>query len=96
MVRRVAAATEIQRFFREKKFMQQNNQLFEMHSAAATIIQARARGISARNRYYTAFFGFIRLQAIYRGVLGRRAVGEMMYRQQQFEQEHQKRAAAAG
>jgi ankyrin repeat protein len=39
----------------------------EVKANAATLIQARARGIKARNCYFSALFGIIRLQAIFRG-----------------------------
>ena len=71
---RIIAAIQIQRFYRQNKFQQESNELRAIYSRAATIIQSRARGIIARNNYYAAFFGFIRLQAICRGVLTRKSI----------------------
>ena len=71
------AATIIQRFYRGARFRRQNNDLRFILNTAAKIIQARARGINARTQYYTALFGFIRLQAHVRGVLARNGVRDM-------------------
>jgi myosin-5 len=63
------AATVIQRSYRNFFYRKMDN--FVMHRSAC-IIQARARGIHARNIFYTALFGFIRLQAIHRGRIDRK------------------------
>jgi ankyrin repeat protein len=76
MIERSIAAKQIQRFYRSFKFRQQNDDFQYMLSGAATVIQARARGIIERNRYYTGFFGFIQLQAVVRGFLCRKALEE--------------------
>ncbi len=68
------AASIIQKFYRVMKIKQESNEIRVLYDRAAAVIQSRARGINARNNYYTAFFGFIRLQAIFRGVLARKNI----------------------
>ncbi len=58
------AAVTIQRAV--KSFLYQKKST-SVESRAATVIQARVRGIICRNKYYAALFGIYRLQALYRG-----------------------------
>lgn len=67
-MRKRVAVKKIQRAFRSY-YSQKNYDGICNH--AAVIIQARVRGIISRNHYYTAFFGFIRLQALVRGASAR-------------------------
>jgi serine/threonine protein kinase/ankyrin repeat protein len=80
VAKRGTAALVIQRAFRRVKFKQENNELRIIFSHAASLIQARVRGMNARTKFYHALFGFIRLQALSRGVSARTSF--LKFRQQ--------------
>jgi len=62
--RQSAAASVIQRAFRSAIYRRQTH---SVSNIAATMIQARFRGISSRNNYYATLFGIYRIQALWRG-----------------------------
>lgn len=65
------AIVHLQRWIRRSIYSKQEA---DKMYCAARIIQARARGVICRNRYYSCLFGIIQLQALFRGRHIRRKV----------------------
>ena len=76
----MAAATVIQRSYRSLLYRRTD---YVVAYRSARIIQARVRGIYARNIFYTALFGFIRLQALHRGRMERKKYLSLMFHSRQ-------------